>query len=80
MSSSGNETYRAPYTVVSATERGGQLLIVNLITFIVTVLSVALRVYIANRENRSASTFHKDDLLCFAAAVRSQMSPSGSTC
>jgi hypothetical protein len=75
MSSLGNGTYTVPYAAVSAFDRGGELLIVNLVTLTVSLISVGLRIYIANRENRSALSFYKDDFLCFAAAVRRPSSP-----
>ena len=75
MSSLANGTYTVPYADVSATDRGGQLLIVNLVTLTVSLLSVGLRIFIANRENGNVLSFYKDDLLCFAATVRCPSSP-----
>jgi hypothetical protein len=78
MSGPGNGTYTVPYAVVTATDRGGQLLIVNIVTLTLSVISFCLRIYIANRENRSGLRIYKDDILCFAGTVRCPSSPPGS--
>jgi hypothetical protein len=72
MSGSGNGTYTAPWAVVTATDRRGQLLIVAISTLAITILSVALRMHISRRESRNAFTTYRDDILCFAAAVCSR--------
>jgi hypothetical protein len=71
MSPTGNGAYTAPFAVISATDRGGQVIIANIIIFILAFLSVALRIHVASRKNRNALNLYKDDLLCFAALVRS---------
>jgi hypothetical protein len=67
--SSDNVTFTAPYAAVSSTDRGGQLVIVNIIGLTVALFSVALRVHISRRETENGFAFYKDDLLCFVAAV-----------
>ena len=74
--SSGNWSQSAPFAAVTSTDRGAQLLIVNIIGLIFSLSSVALRVAISRRDaNRSALAFHKDDLLCFAAFVCGPAAP-----
>jgi hypothetical protein len=71
---SGNVPYTAPpVAVVSATDHGGKLLIVDVVTLTLTLFSVALRIYSSNRgasSPRNGLAFYNDDVLCFAAAVR----------
>jgi hypothetical protein len=69
MSSAANETFAAPFAVATATDRGGQLLIVNFVGLIVSLASVVLRIHMSRREQLTGFAFHKDDLLCFAALV-----------
>jgi hypothetical protein len=76
--SSGNWSQSAPFAAVTSTDRGAQLLIVNIIGLIFSLSSVALRVAICRRDrdaNRSALAFHNDDLLCFAAFVCGPAAP-----
>jgi hypothetical protein len=70
MSTSGNGTFSAPYTVITATDRSGQLLIVNAVTLTVSLFSAAARIYISSRVSRNVFSFYKDDFLCFTALVR----------
>jgi hypothetical protein len=69
MSSAANQAFTAPFAVVTSTDRGGQLLIVNFVGLIVSLASVVLRIHISRREQLTGFAFHKDDLLCFAALV-----------
>ena len=67
----GNETYGVlPPGVVSPTDHGGGLLIVDVITLTISLVSVGLRVYSSTHEGRRAFACYKDDLLCFLAGVR----------
>jgi hypothetical protein len=62
--------YLAPAGYTTATDNGGALLIVNLIGLILMLASVGLRIFIARRVTSSEIAIYKDDLFCFAAAVR----------
>jgi hypothetical protein len=80
MSDSSNGTYTAPYAIVTATDRGGQLLTVDAVILTLTIFSIFLRVYISSRETAHAFAFYKDDLMCFAATVSSLASPAANSC
>jgi hypothetical protein len=69
MSDSGNGTFTAPYTVITPTDRSGQLLIVNAVALAISLFSIASRMSISTRRSRNTFTIYKDDLLCFAALV-----------
>jgi hypothetical protein len=64
-----NATYVTPYTAVTSVDRGGALLIVNIIGLTVSLLSVGARIYISKRETETGFAVYKDDLMCFAATV-----------
>jgi hypothetical protein len=66
--------YLAPAGYMTATDNGGALLIINLIGLILMLASVGLRIFIARRVTTSEVAIYKDDLLCFAAAVRLHLS------
>jgi hypothetical protein len=70
---SGNVPYTAaPLAFVSATDDGGKLLIVAVVTLTLSLFSVGLRIYSSNPSAASSRTgfaFYKDDVLCFVAAV-----------
>jgi hypothetical protein len=67
--SSDNITYAPAYAAVTATDRGGQLVIVNIIGLFLSLSSVAVRIHISRRETVSEFAFYKDDLLCLVAVV-----------
>jgi hypothetical protein len=74
---SDNVTFTAPYAAVTSTNRGGQLVIVNIVGLLVSLFSVALRIKISRRETQDELfAFYKDDLLCFVAAVCQFKSPA----
>jgi len=70
---SGNVLYTAPpVAFVSATDKGGKLLIVDVVTLTLSLFSVGLRVYISNpgaSSSRNGLAFYKDDVLFFLAAA-----------
>jgi hypothetical protein len=70
------EHYLAPAGYTNSTDNGGALLIVNLIGLILVLASVGLRIFIARRVSTSEIAIYKDDLFCFAAAVRLHFSLS----
>jgi hypothetical protein len=65
-----NSTRYAPaYATVSSTNRGGALLMVNIVGLIVSLASVAVRLFISTLQSKKGFAVYKDDLLCFAALV-----------
>jgi hypothetical protein len=74
MSSNAGPDYSAPYAVISATDRGGALLIVDVVGLVIVVFSVVTRMYLAGRETNRlfGLAMHKDDLMCYVAMVRDQ--------
>lgn len=70
---STNATYSAPLAAVSDTDRGGALLIVNIISLVVSLVALGVRLYISNRSAGKGFAFFKDDLFCSASIVGSRM-------
>ena len=63
-------TYYPPLGVVNSTDRGGALLVVNIITLTISLISVGVRLFISCRANKNKFAVYKDDLLCYTATVR----------
>jgi hypothetical protein len=64
-----NETYHAPLAADSPVDNGGAIVIVNLVALIVSLWSVALRIYISNRKRGGSYKPYRDDWLCYASTV-----------
>jgi hypothetical protein len=62
-------SYNPPLGVVTSTDRGGALLVVNIITLTVSLISIGVRFFISHRANDYGFVVYKDDLLCYAATV-----------
>jgi hypothetical protein len=68
MNDSGNGTYTAHY----ATGRSADLVIIAISALAVSLISVGLRFQLKRHEAWNAFALYKDDVLCFAAVVRSR--------
>jgi hypothetical protein len=68
MNSSSTE-YAPPYATVTSTNRGGALLMVNIVGLIVSLASVGVRIFMSSLQSKKGLAVYKDDLLCFAGLV-----------
>ena len=64
-----NATYLPPAAVISPTDHGGALLIVDIIGLIIAIASVCVRVHLSRRAGARNFFALKDDVLCYAATV-----------
>jgi hypothetical protein len=71
----GNATYSAPLAVISSTNQGGALLVVNIIGLIIAIVSVGVRIFLSKKSGENGFVVFKDDVLCYAATV-TQHSPT----
>jgi hypothetical protein len=67
--SAGNASYHQPLALVTPTDRGGAILIVNIIAVIISILAIVVRAYISQQKTRNGFRPYLDDLLCYASTV-----------
>ena len=62
-------SYSPPLGVDTSADRGGVLLIVNIVTLVLSLFSVFVRFHISHRANKTVFVVYKDDIFCYAATV-----------
>jgi len=65
----GNATYFTPAAVISPTDHGGALLIVDIVGLIVAIASVCVRIHLSRRAGACNFFALKDDVLCYIATI-----------
>jgi hypothetical protein len=75
--SSFNDSYSAPYVAISSTDRGGAILIVDIIGLVIALFSVCVRIYLGKRDLEKGLGFvvYKDDLFCYITTVSNTLPP-----
>ena len=69
ISMAANATYSAPLAVISSTDQGGALLVVNIIGLIIAIVSVGVRIFLSKKSGEHGFVVFKDDALCYASTV-----------